>query len=57
MLYRKFYYDNDNCQLQLIVPRTHQQVVFKHFHDIPSAGQLGPDKMISGFNRSFTGQQ
>jgi hypothetical protein len=36
MLYRKFYYDNDDCHLQLIVPRTHQQVVFKHFHDIPS---------------------
>jgi hypothetical protein len=53
MLYRKFYYDNDNCQLQLIVPRTHQQVVFKHFHDIPSAGHLGPDKMISRIQQVF----
>ena len=53
MLYRKFYYDNDDCHLQLIVPRTHQQVVFKHFHDIPSAGHLGPDKMISRIQRSF----
>ena len=53
MLYRIFYYDNDNCQLQLIVPRTHQQVVFKHLHDIPSAGHLGPEKMISRIQQVF----
>ncbi|CAG2218380.1 unnamed protein product [Mytilus edulis] len=51
MLYRKFYCsdkdDVDNFKLQLLVPKSHQKTVFKYFHDVPSAGHLGPDKMLS----------
>ena len=54
ILYRKFYSENDqNNKLQLIVPKEYYQTVFKHFHDIPSAGHLSPDKMISRIQKSF----
>ncbi|CAG2239793.1 unnamed protein product [Mytilus edulis] len=57
MLYRKFYCsdkdDVDNFKLQLLVPKSHQKTVFKYFHDVPSAGHLGPDKMLSRIQQLF----
>ena len=54
ILYRKSYSENDeNHELQLIVPKEYRQTVFKHFHDIPSAGHLSPDKMICRIQKSF----
>ncbi|CAC5422630.1 unnamed protein product [Mytilus coruscus] len=57
MLYRKFYCsdkdDVDNFKLQLLVPKSHQKTVLKYFHDVPSAGHLGPDKMLSRIQQLF----
>ena len=56
MFYRKFYREDENKRdycFQLIVPKTLRQAVFRHFHDIPLAGHLGPDKMIHRIQQSF----
>ena len=55
MLYRKFYVteDAEKFKLQLLVPQQFQYTVFRYFHDNPSAGHLGPDKMPSLIQNSF----
>ncbi|CAC5383301.1 unnamed protein product [Mytilus coruscus] len=55
MVYRKFYYSYDvnNFKLQLLVPKSHRKTVFNYFHDVPSAGHLGPDKMLSRIQQLF----
>ncbi|CAC5365027.1 unnamed protein product [Mytilus coruscus] len=57
MLYRKFNCSNnddvDNFKLQLLVPKSHQKRVIKYFHDVPSAGHLGPEKMLNRIQQLF----
>ncbi|CAC5415765.1 unnamed protein product [Mytilus coruscus] len=55
MVYRKFYYSDDvnNFKLQLLVPKSHRKTVFNYFHDVPSAGHLGADKMLSRIQQLF----
>ncbi|CAC5405123.1 unnamed protein product [Mytilus coruscus] len=37
----------------VLVPKSHQKTIFKYFHDVPSAGNLGPDKMLSRIQQLF----
>ncbi|CAC5407909.1 unnamed protein product [Mytilus coruscus] len=57
MLYGKFYWSNNddvnNFKLQLFVIKSHQKTAFKYCHDVPSAGHLGPDKMLSRIQQLF----
>lgn len=55
MMYRRFYTtDGDHeFKLQLLVPEHYRKTVFKHFHDNPTGGHLGPDKMLSTIQQSF----
>ena len=54
MLYRKWV-SNEllETKYQLIVPETLQLDVFSNYHDIPSAGHLGSEKMLSRKQEHF----
>ena len=54
MLYRKWVSDElRETKYQLIVPQTLQQDILRNYHDIPSAGHLGADKMLSRIQEHF----
>ncbi|KAH3876054.1 hypothetical protein DPMN_039334 [Dreissena polymorpha] len=38
---------SSQCRRQIVVPDSQRSEVFRYFHDIPSAGHLGADKMLS----------
>ena len=54
MLYRKWVSDDlRETKYQLIVPETLQLDVLSNYHDIPSAGHLGSEKMLSRIQEHF----
>lgn len=54
MLYRKWVSDElRETRYQLVVPKTLQQDILTNYHDIPSAGHLGSDKMLSRIQEHF----
>ena len=54
MLYRKWVSDElRETKYQLVVPQTLQEDIFRNYHDIPSAGHLGSDKMLSRIQEHF----
>ena len=44
---------NYETKYRLIVPQTLQQDILRNYHDIPSAGHLGADKMLSRIQEHF----
>ena len=47
MLYREFIVgETDESILQLVVPTCKREKLIKYFHDIPSAGHLGAEKIL-----------
>ena len=54
MLYRKWVSDElRKTKYQLAVPQTLQEDIFRNYLDIPSAGRLGSDKMLSRIQEYF----
>ncbi|MCG8033357.1 MAG: DDE-type integrase/transposase/recombinase, partial [Candidatus Thiodiazotropha taylori] len=54
MLYRKWVTDElRETKYQLVVPQTLQHDILTNYHDIPSAGHLGTDKMLSRIQDHF----
>ena len=54
MLYRKWVSDElQETKFQLIVPEILQVDILKNYHDIPSAGHLGSEKMLSRIQEHF----
>ena len=45
--------DNEKSVYQLDVPQQYRDTVFKHYHDIPSGGQLKADNVLERIQRTF----
>ncbi|CAG2255154.1 unnamed protein product [Mytilus edulis] len=56
LLYRKWIENETEEFLQLIVPTSKRQEAIRYFHDIPTGGHLGIDKILE-FRRLFIGPQ
>lgn len=54
MLHRKWISDElQETKFQLIVPEKLQSDIFRNYHDIPTAGHLGSEKMLSRIQQHF----
>mgnify|MGYP001546096517 CR=1 FL=1 len=53
VLYRKRLEDENDKQLQLIVPTCHRMTVVRNHHDIPIAGHLGSEKTSGRVKQSY----
>jgi hypothetical protein len=53
MLYRKCFDQGDSFYYQLVVPKSRQKDVLHYYHDVPSAGHLGAEKMLQRIRREF----
>ena len=52
VLYRTWY-EGEECRRQIVVPDSQRSEVLRYFHDIPSAGHLGAEKMLNKVRQTF----
>lgn len=53
VLYRRWYTDDKDSNLQLVVPSKLKTDVIKNHHDIPSAGHLGHEKTLEKIKQNY----